>query len=78
MLYACVYNINKGYFMVNRRKQKFTQTKMLSSRVEMSDYLKLERWLETKNLSVQQFVNSMVRSVISGTAEFSGSLFYSK
>lgn len=64
--------------MVNRRKQKFTQTKMLSSRIEMSDYQKLDEFLENKNLSVQQLVNSMVRSVISGTVEFSGSLFYSK
>lgn len=51
---------------------------MLSSRIEMSDYQKLDEFLENKNLSVQQLVNSMVRSVISGTVDFSGSLFYSK
>lgn len=64
--------------MVNRRKEKFYDVKMLSSRVERVDYEKLEQMLETKNLSVQQFLNSMVRSFISGTVQYSGSLFYSK
>lgn len=64
--------------MPNRRKEKFRETKMLSSRVEQADYNQLESLLETKNLSVQQFVNSVVRSFISGTIQYSGSLFYSK
>ena len=64
--------------MVNRRKQQFTQTKMLSSRIEQTDYDQLEQLLENKNLSVQQFINSMVRSFLSGTVEYSGSMFYSK
>jgi len=64
--------------MPNRRKEKFKQTKMLSSRVEQTDYDKLEAVLEDKNLSVQQWMNSAVRSTISGTLSFSGSLLYSK
>ena len=64
--------------MVNRRKEKFTQTKMLSSRVEQTDYDQLEQKLESQNLSVQQFVNGVVRSFISGTLVHSGSVFCSK
>ena len=64
--------------MANRRKQKFTETKMLSSRVEKQDYWKFEDCLIKDNLSVQQFVNSMVRSYISGAIAFSGSLLCSK
>jgi len=64
--------------MPNRRKEKFKETKMLSSRIEQSDYVKLEELLENQNLSVQQFVNSMVRSFISGAIQHSGSMFYSK
>lgn len=64
--------------MVNRRKEKFQDVKMLSSRIEKEDYIKLEHMLESKNLSVQQFMNSVVRSFISGTIVHSGSLFCSK
>mgnify|MGYP001588518295 CR=1 len=64
--------------MVNRRKQQFIQTKMLSSRVEQNDYDQLEQKLVSQNLSVQQFVNCVVRSFISGTIVHSGSLFCSK
>lgn len=64
--------------MPNRKKEKFKQTKMLSSRVEQLDYDKLETLLTSQNLSVQQFVNSVVRGYISGTIQFSGSLSYTK
>ncbi|MDO8659921.1 MAG: hypothetical protein Q7K54_04990 [Candidatus Parcubacteria bacterium] len=64
--------------MPNRRKEKFRDVKMLSSRIEKEDYLKLEQMLESKNLSVQQFMNNMVRSFISGTVQVSGTMFQSK
>lgn len=67
--------INK---MPNRKKEKFQDVKMLSSRIEREDFSKLEKMLEIKNISVQQFMNNIVRSFISGTIEYSGSLFYSK
>lgn len=64
--------------MPNRRKEKFANVKMLSSRIEKEDFDKLEQMLEIKNLSLQQLLNSFVRSFISGTVQYSGSLFYSK
>ena len=80
-MYILVYKLrgtrNKNN-MPNRKKQRFSQAKMLSSRVENTDYLQLETLLEKQNLSVQQFVNSVVRSYISGTIAYSGSLFYNK
>lgn len=79
-MYAVVHNTRRGkqIKMVNRRKEKFAQAKMLSSRVEQEDYNKFEQLLESKNLSVQQFVNGVVRGFISGTIEHSGSVFCSK
>lgn len=73
-----MYTLGRWTYMSNRRKQKFLQTKMLSSRVEQTDYDKLEQKLQTENLSVQQFVNSVVRSYVSGTLTYSGSMFYNK
>lgn len=63
---------------MNRRKQKFTEVKMLSGRIEKQDFWKFEDCLIRDNVSVQQWLNSMVRSYVSGTIQFSGSLLYNK
>lgn len=61
-----------------RRKERFIETKMLSARVEKIDHWKLEDCLNRDNLTIQQWLNSMVRSYVSGNIVFSGSVFYSK
>jgi hypothetical protein len=59
--------------MPRQRKKPFTQPKMLSSRVEMSDYNKLELKLLKENLSVQDFLNLVVVNYVSGAFSISGS-----
>lgn len=58
---------------MRRRKQTFIDPKMLSSRVERSDYNKLEELLIKDRLNVQDFLNTAVRSYISGSVVMSGS-----
>ncbi len=59
---------------MRRRKQTFTDPKMLSSRVERSDYVKLEECLNRDRLTVQDFLNKAVVSYISGALSLSGSI----
>jgi len=59
--------------MGRKRTQGFTSMKMLSSRVEESDYDKFEDCLTRDNLSVQGALNLFIRSYISGNVAFSGS-----
>ncbi len=58
---------------MRRKKQTFTDPKMLSSRVERTDYVKLEELLIKDRLNVQDFLNTAVRSYISGSVVVSGS-----
>jgi hypothetical protein len=59
--------------MGRKKKQGFTKMKMLASRIEESDYFKLELFLGTQNKNVQQAINAFVVSCISGNLSFSGS-----
>lgn len=60
--------------MGRRRKQGFTNMKMLSSRVEAGDFDKLEYILKTRDAkTLQEFVNIVVRNYVSGTVGLSGS-----
>lgn len=48
-------------------KEKFQKPKMLSSRIEQSDYDKLDLILKFKmGMTVQEFINFTTRQVISG------------
>ena len=47
--------------------------KMLASRIEESDYLKLELFLQKENKNIQQVINAFVVNCISGNFHFSGS-----
>jgi len=60
---------------MRRKKQTFTDPKMLSSRLERTDYLKLEELLVRDHLSVQDFLNKVVVSYLSGGISLSGSGF---
>lgn len=64
--------------MGRRKKPGFTNQKMLSSRIELDDYIKFEEVLQRqygKRVKVQEVLNSFVRSCISGSIIASGSLF---
>lgn len=64
--------------MGRKKKLGFSQPKMFSARVESSDYDKLEYMLKTKDgKTLQEFVNIIVRSYVSGTIHLSGSTFVS-
>ena len=58
---------------MRRKKQVFTDPKMLSSRVERADYSKFDMCLIRDRLSVQDFLNKAVVSYISGAIILSGS-----
>ena len=60
--------------MGRKKKQGFTEMKMMATRVENSDFMQFEYILknrEGKNL--QEAMNAFVREVISGNLSFSGS-----
>jgi hypothetical protein len=67
--------------MGRKKRPSFVSQKMLSSRVELNDYIKLEDALYQqcgKRLNIQEILNSFVRSCISGSIKVSGSLFAGK
>ena len=62
--------------MGRRKKPGFTQMKMLSSRVESSDYDKFEYIVKTTSgKKLQEVVNLFVVNMISGSLVLSGSNF---
>ena len=64
--------------MGRKKRPGFKNQKMLSSRIELDDYIKFEEILQIqygKRVKIQQVLNSLVRSCISGTIQVSGSLF---
>ena len=67
------YSILRRCLKMTRRRQKFNEPKMLSSRVELSDYYKFEDKITADRCTVQQALNMFVRGYISGTIVVSGS-----
>lgn len=64
--------------MGRRKKPGFKDQKMLSSRVELNDYIKFEDIMYPQyghRVKIQEVLNSFVRSCISGSIKLSGSLF---
>lgn len=64
--------------MGRKKKPGFTNQKMLSSRIELDDYIKFEDVLQRqygKRIRIQEVMNSFVRSCITGSIKLSGSLF---
>ncbi len=64
--------------MGRRKKPGFTNQKMLSSRIELDDYIRFEEILQRqygKRIKIQEVLNNFVRSCISGSIQASGSLF---
>lgn len=61
--------------MGRRKKSGFENPKMLSSRVEQSDYDKFEDIIREDGKNVQEVINLFVRSYVSGTVRLSGSTF---
>jgi len=55
--------------MARRKKYTFKNPKMFSSRVEREDYYKVERKLHEDGLTLQQFLNAVVRGYITGSVE---------
>jgi len=53
--------------MPRRKKYKFRNPKMLSSRIEMEDYYKIKKKMREDVINLQQFLNTVVRCYISGT-----------
>lgn len=52
--------------MSRNRKNTFTKPKILGARVEEEDYFKFESLLKQEKKSVQELINSVVISYISG------------
>ena len=61
--------------MGRRKKHTFKEPKMLSSRIENSDVLKIEQLLKRDRATVQEFLNEICRLYISGSIVMSGSNF---
>jgi hypothetical protein len=59
--------------MGRKKKFLFKEPKMLASRIEKSDFEKISFLLENNNISVQEFINTIVRQYISGNINLSGS-----
>jgi len=63
-------------YMGRRKRPSFTNEKMLSSRVEYSDYEQFERLLKRRDgKKLQEIVNLFVTEYISGNLYLSGSGF---
>ena len=62
--------------MARRKKDTFGESKMLSSRVEKSDYMKFDQLIKYRDgiPSLQAAVNLFVVNYISGNVYFSGSV----
>jgi len=64
--------------MGRKKKNTFTEMKMLSSRIEKSDFLKLENLFvdrKGKKKPLQEVMNVFVRSCISGSIILDGDRF---
>ena len=59
--------------MGRKKKPGFRQMKMLASRIEESDYKKFEAKISLTGRTLQEVMNIIVRSFISGTICLSGS-----
>ena len=66
MLTYCIIYCNKETKMSRNRKNTFTKPKILEARVEEEDYFKFESLLKKDRKSVQELINSVVVSYISG------------
>lgn len=59
--------------MGRRKLNRFTETKMLASRVESSDFYAFEEKLTKERKTVQDALNAFLKSYVAGQVQFSGS-----
>jgi ABC-type maltose transport system permease subunit len=64
--------------MGRKKKNTFIQSKMIASRVEASDYHKLDVALSQQHKTLQDLINTFVVQFVSGNLYFSGTLLVSK
>lgn len=65
--------------MGRKRKQGFTKSKMMASRVEETDFVKFENLVNLRDgRKLQDFMNLFVTEYISGNLYLSGTTFCSK
>ncbi len=59
--------------MGRRKKNTFSKSKMLASRIEESDYWQFETVLNNQHKTLQDAINAFVVACISGNLVFDGS-----
>lgn len=64
--------------MGRKKIDKFKNPKMIASRVEESDYHKLDVALSQQHKTLQDLINTFVVQFVSGTLYYSGSVIVSK
>ena len=73
-IYNCIrYTNAESKKMGRRRKYSFKDPKMFSSRVEREDYYLVEKKMHKDMITLQDFINTVIKEYISGTIYFSGS-----